>query len=82
MLAFIDERSHLIVSQYDIGLGHLVDQAMLIQLESISDMLSGQNYSSISSSTSGSANTSMEDWSDDSDEEIDFAEAANEMQIA
>jgi hypothetical protein len=55
---------------------------MLIQLESISDMLSGQNYSSISSSTSGSANTSMEDWSDDSDEEIDFAEAANEMQIA
>ena len=45
-------------------------------------MLSGQNYGSISSSNSGSANTSMDDWSDDSDEDIENTDSATEMQIA
>ena len=45
-------------------------------------MLSGFYHNSLSSSNSGSANTSMEDWSDDSDEEIDQYEQPDEMQIA
>jgi hypothetical protein len=50
-------------------------------MESVADLLNGQN-SSLSSSTSGSVNTSLDDWSDGSDEELDYAEDTIEMQVA
>lgn len=79
-LPFLQSRIGNLVQQYDQGHGHKVDQAMLIQMESVADLLQGQNGSSISSSTSGSVNTSLDDWSEGSDEEPE--EASEEMQVA
>ena len=71
------------VIQYDEGNGHLVDQAMLIQMESVNELLSGASGSSLSSSTSGSMNTSLDDWSDDSDEEVELSDSTlSELQLA
>lgn len=57
------------MDQYDHGQGHKVDQAMLIQMESVNELLQGQS-GSLSSSTSGSVNTSVDDWSEASDEDL------------
>ncbi len=51
---------------------------MLIQMESIVDLLTGHS-GSISSSNSGSVNTSLDDWSDGSDEEIEDVDYTIEM---
>ena len=42
---------------------------MLIQMESVNELLQGQ-CGSLSSSTSGSVNTSVDDWSEASDEDL------------
>ena len=80
---YLTSRTEELVIQYDEGNGHLVDQAMLIQMESVNELLSGASGSSLSSSTSGSMNTSLDDWSDDSDEEVELSESTlSELQLA
>jgi hypothetical protein len=51
---------------------------MLIQMESVSELLSGQT-GSLSSSTSGSVNTSLDDWSEGSDEDLEDGDQSIEM---
>lgn len=52
-------------------------------MESVNELLSGASGSSLSSSTSGSMNTSLDDWSDDSDEEVELSESTlTELQLA
>lgn len=74
---YLTDRVQLIVKQYDCGQGDKVDQAMLIQMESVADLLTGQ----FGSSSSGSMNTSLDDWSDGSDEDLEDQDSI-EMEVA
>ena len=67
---------------FDKGLGHQVDQAMLLQMESVLDLLNGPAPSSLSDSNSGSCNTSLDDWSDGSDDEMVDCEVSEKMMVA
>ena len=51
-------------------------------MESVLELLSGNSGSSMSDSNSGSCNTSLDDWSDGSDEELDSTEITDQMQVA
>ena len=66
----MQERAAKMCQMYDNEKGAQVDQALLVQLESICDVLLGKAQTSISSSSnSASVNTSLDDcWSDDSDD--------------
>ena len=57
---------------------------MLLQMESVADLLqNGQGSSLSSSSNSGSCNTSLdEDWSEGSDDDLDDPEYMIEMAVA
>lgn len=82
-LSYLKGRIGSLVQQYDQGLGHKVDQPMLLQMESVADLLENGQSGSLSSSTSGSCNTSLDDdWSEGSDEELDDPEYQMEMQVA
>ena len=59
-----------ILQLYDRGEGHKVDQPTLIQYQSILDLMGGD--SSQISSSSGSLNTSQDDWSDDESDDSDI----------
>ena len=60
-----------LISMYDRGEGHNVDQPTLIQYQSILDALGGGG--SQNSSNSGSLNTSLaDDWSDDESDDSDI----------
>lgn len=50
---------------------------MLIQMESVADLLTGQ----FGSSSSGSMNTSLDDWSEGSDEDLEDQDSI-EMEVA
>ena len=80
LLTFMQTRMKNLCAMYDKGQGHLVDQALLVQMESICDVLQGK-CETISSS-SGSMNTSLDDWSDDSDDEVDWQQDSEQALVA
>ena len=73
-------RVESLCAYFDQGKGPSVDQAMLVQIESVIAELNG--HDGTISSSSGSVNTSLDDWSDDSDEDIDWEVASAEALVA